>query len=421
MNVQLQIRRVATAGLFLGALLVLGASDVIAQDGPRFEVYGFAMADAIVDFNQNNPDWYDTARPSRLPAFEDEFGEDGHFYLSGRQSRLGARASIPIADHDEPLLATLEFDMFGVGRDAGLTTIRLRHAWGQYHEFGAGQTNSVFMDIDVFPNTLEYWGPSGMLFFRNIQVFWQPINEGGDRLTVSVENPGGSGDGGLVAERIAIEGVRARYPLPDFAAEYRYGDGDEDPWGYVELAGMLRYFKIDDLVEGGLDLSDDEWGWGGSLSSNLHAGDDDTFRLQVIYGEGIQNYFNDAPVDVAAATNEDPLDDDVQPIVPEALPIFGMSAYLDHDWGGGWTSSIGYSRVDVDNSDLQTEEAFAAGQYASGNLLWSPVEKALMGVEFLWTHRGNNDAFEVEEDTFEVDDFRIQFSLKYNFSMTIGG
>jgi len=26
------------------------------------------------------------------------------------------------------------------------------------------------MDIDVFPNSLEYWGPNGMIFFRNVQV-----------------------------------------------------------------------------------------------------------------------------------------------------------------------------------------------------------------------------------------------------------
>ena len=31
------------------------------------------------------------------------------------------------------------------------------------------------MDIDVFPNSLEYWGPTGMVFFRNVQVRWMPI------------------------------------------------------------------------------------------------------------------------------------------------------------------------------------------------------------------------------------------------------
>ncbi len=31
------------------------------------EIYGFGQADAIVDFKQNNPSWYDVNRPSRLP------------------------------------------------------------------------------------------------------------------------------------------------------------------------------------------------------------------------------------------------------------------------------------------------------------------------------------------------------------------
>src|SRR4249920_1120305 len=66
---------------------------VTAQTPPSLEIYGFGQADAIADFKTNNPDWYDTARPSRLPAFAGQFGQDGHFYLSARQSRLGVKAT----------------------------------------------------------------------------------------------------------------------------------------------------------------------------------------------------------------------------------------------------------------------------------------------------------------------------------------
>ena len=55
------------------------------------EIYGFGQADAIADFNQNNPDWYNTVRPSRLPKYENEFGQDGHFYLSTRKNHLSER------------------------------------------------------------------------------------------------------------------------------------------------------------------------------------------------------------------------------------------------------------------------------------------------------------------------------------------
>src|SRR5690242_18113111 len=172
------VRRLSLACAFVGF-----ATGAFAQGAPSVEIYGFAQADAIADFKQNNPDWYDTVRPSRLPKVEDEFGEDGRFYLSPRQSRFGARATLPTGDGD--VKTQFEFDMFGVGADAGLTTIRLRHAWGQWKQIGAGLTNSQFMDMDVFPNTVEYWGPNGMLFFRNVQLFWEPIaKEDGTHLRV---------------------------------------------------------------------------------------------------------------------------------------------------------------------------------------------------------------------------------------------
>jgi hypothetical protein len=57
----------------------------------------------------------------------------------------------------------------------GQATFRLRHGYGEVGKFGAGQRWSPFMDIDVFPNSLAYWGPTGMVFFRNVQVRWMPI------------------------------------------------------------------------------------------------------------------------------------------------------------------------------------------------------------------------------------------------------
>ena len=38
-----------------------------------------------------------------------------------------------------------------------------------------GQTNSVFMDVDIFPNVIDYWGPTGMVFLRKPQFRWTPI------------------------------------------------------------------------------------------------------------------------------------------------------------------------------------------------------------------------------------------------------
>jgi len=346
-------------------------------------------------------------RPSRLPKVANEFGEDGHFYLSARQSRFGVRTTLPTSNGT--VKGQFEFDMAGVGKDAGLTTIRLRHAWGQWKSIGGGQTNSAFMDADVFPNTNEYWGPNGMLFLRNPQVWWEPFNDGTSNARIAIEAPGASGDGGLVADRIELQNIKPRFPRPDFTGHYRFGR----KWGYLQVGGALRYFAYDDtLTTDQFNLSGNTWGWGLSLSSNIKASKNDVLRLQLIDGAGIENYFNDAPIDVGVKRNPG---NAVTPIVGEALGDFGLVIYLDHTWNDRWTSAIGYTRVDITNSDLQAPDAYKNGQYMSANLLCTPAKNLMMGGEFLWAHRENFS------DGFSVSDVRLQFSFKVNFGVKVGG
>jgi hypothetical protein len=126
-----------------------------------------------------------------------------------RQSRFGVKGS-QYTDLGE-LKYEFEFDMFGVGVDAGQTTIRPRHYYGELGPVLAGQTNSVFMDVDVFPNILEYWGPNGMVFLRNPQLRYTPVN-GATKFMIALEKPGASGDAGLIADRIDLSNVHARFP-----------------------------------------------------------------------------------------------------------------------------------------------------------------------------------------------------------------
>jgi DcaP outer membrane protein len=399
----------------LGFLLIAGmptlvraqtprpGTSVTATTPPSLEIYGFGQADAIADFKTNNPDWYDTARPSRLPSFDGQYGDNGHFYLSARQSRLGVKAT------NGEVKGQFEFDMAGVGADAGLTTIRLRHAWGQYRKIGGGQTNTQFMDADVFPNTVEYWGPNGMLFIRNPQVFWEPIaKEDGTNLRLAIEAPGASGDAGVYADRIELQNVKPRFPSPDFTGHYRMARAK----GYVQVGGVLRKMSWDDTLKTDpYDLSGSAWGWGLSGSANLK-GKADTIRMQFTYGEGIENYFNDAPIDVGLKKNGT---NPVTPVTGEALPIFGMVIALDHNWNALWSTAAFYSRVDVTNSDLQSADSYKNGQYFAVNLLNAPVKNVLVGGEFQWLDRQN------KSDGYHPNDVRLQFTFKYSFSAKIGG
>jgi hypothetical protein len=71
--------------------------------------------------------------------------------------------------------------------------------------------------------------------------------------------------------------------------------------------------------------------------------------------------------------------------------------------------------VDISNSDAQEASAFRIGQYASANLLCTPVKNVMMGGEFQWAQRRNFS------DGFTANDYRLQFSFKYSFSMKVGG
>jgi hypothetical protein len=245
-----------------------------------------------------------------------------------------------------------------------------------------------------------------MAFFRNVQVRWMPI-KGDTRLTIALERPGASADQGNFADRIALQGVRGRFPYPDLSAEYRLGR----EWGYVEIAGIVRYMKWDDTVPDPIDLSGHDTGWGVNLSSNLKLGKT-VLKLQALYGEGIENYMNDAPADVGVRLNTGNL---TRPLEGEALPVFGGVAFLDINWSEKMTSTIGYSIVDIDNSNAQSANAFKKGDYALANVMFYPVKDLMFGPEVQWGRRENF------RDGFTSDDFRIQFSVKYNFSHTFGG
>ena len=386
-----------------------------AESGNRhnFEVYGFAQIDAIQDFDRVNPDWEAALRPSRIPTSEGQFGSDGQTILSVRQSRLGVRADGEIAGRDYE--ARVEFDLFGVGADAGQTTFRLRHAYGSWGPILAGQTNTLWMDIDLFPNIVEYWGPPGMVFLRNPQVRFTFLDNDNWRAAVALELPSDDIDPGairLIDPELATN-LRSNEELPDLTAMVRYG-GD---WGHILIGGIARKIGFDTVGTPDNEPTGSEFGWGVN-AAGVFKWSIATFRLGVVYGEGIATYMNDGGMDLAPSAALIP----VPPIFPppplpplnqileaEAVPLLGITAYIDFQWTDELSSAIGYSFTEVDNTNFQEATAFHKGEYASVNLLWAPDPRILTGGELQWGRRTDNDGA-------QGDDLRIQFSFKLSFS-----
>jgi hypothetical protein len=395
------------------------SAPALAQEAPPsqesnvdFEVYGFAQFDGIVDINgRMNPDWVDAFRPSRIATPEGQFGSDGETSFSIKQSRLGAKASGEAAGH--PWEAKFEFDMFGVGDNAGQVAVRFRHGYGRWGPVLAGQTNSVFMDGDIFPNVIDYWGPAGMVFLRTPQVRLTLGNDKGLEGMIAVEHATNDIDPGgirLIDEDIAGS-IRGKNELPDLTAAVRYG-GD---WGHVRLGGILRKISYETPSQPDFKPEGHRTGWGLNLTGVAKVADMATFRGGVVYGKGIASYMNDGGMDLAPSAPPQV----IPPIFPfpteflvleaKPVPLLGISAYVDLNWTKELSSSFGYSETHVDNTNFQTADTFHRGQYASGNLLWTPIPRIMTGAELMWGQRTNND------DT-KGEDWRLQVSFKISFS-----
>ena len=74
-----------------------------------------------------------------------------------------------------------------------------------------------------------------MVFFRNVQLRWTPL-KGDHTLMLALERPGASGDAGVLADRIELQNIKGRFPLPDFTGAYRYSQ----KWGYARVGWALR-------------------------------------------------------------------------------------------------------------------------------------------------------------------------------------
>jgi hypothetical protein len=389
--------------------LLCGGTALAADAKTTFEIYGFAQADAIYDVDRLDPDWDDAFRPSKIPTVPGLYGSNGQSSLSVKQSRFGVKGTMPTGASSQPLNFKFEFDLFGTGADAGQTTFRLRHAYGEWGQWLAGQTNSLFMDGDVFPNTIDYWGPAGMVFYRNVQIRYTPYRAGGTTFALAIERPGNDIDVGRIRQFDPALGDRIQNDeaLPDLTLQWR----TEGDWGHLQVAGILRRVGAE-ITPAPLPAPQSvqtvsDTGYGVNVGSHFNVLQGSAVRLQLVYGEGIASYMNDGGTDLAPA---------VAPgsaaLRAEAVETIGLVAYYDHRWNQRFTSSIGYSFNDQKNTNFQSGTAMDKLQYASANLLYTPAENLLTGIELLWGDRQDKSGASGSAS-------RVQVTIKYNFGTSL--
>ena len=206
-----------------------------------------------------------------------EFGEDNSTFAGVRQSRLGVRSSTPTALGE--LKTIFEFELFGTGVDAGQTTFRLRHAWGELGAVRRRPDWSPFMDPDVFPNSLEYWGPTGMVVLPqragplDADQGRQQQPDARARAARRQRRPGHLRRPYRAAEHQGRDSRCRTSPAPT---------STRADWGYVRAAGMLRRINWDDMLDDDVRSVRRRHRLGIERQLEPQAGKNDVLRMQFV-------------------------------------------------------------------------------------------------------------------------------------------
>ena len=341
--------------------------------------------------------WYGGMVPSSFPASPQPNSADST--VSIRPSRFVAEFRQPLGG--DILKGLVDFDLYGT---FGRNTPNIRSFWGQYKNFLAGQTWSAFGDPDVWPDTLDFHGPPGMMGLRTPQFrYTHPFNShhwiGG-----TVEKPGTD------VPFSTLFGVPVPTSTrPDFVAFYRY----ENQHGHIYAATIFRSvggFIPDSTVPVELlsgeplpDLRKHRTGYGLSLSGAWRLGRlRDNIVFQGIGGRGISNYYNDnyglgADVGFDAAGR----------LV--ATPTWSASGAYQHYWTKTLRSSATYGYLRINRTAQDPGESYHVSNYASGNIIYQSSPLYLFGAEYIYASLRR-------KDDFEWIGRRVQVSLSFFFN-----
>jgi DcaP outer membrane protein len=380
----------------------------------KYKWYGFVRLDGIFDFNPiGSTDDFVT---SSIPV---PHGRGQNAVLTPRYTRLGFDTETPWEAMDWTIKTRIEVDFFNGNTSGafGSFPLRLRFAWADFGPFLIGQAASLFMDYDVFPDVIDYEGPPGMVLMRQpIAAVRFPIC---DNLKVSlgVEQPYSDiqwlEEGGWVVNPgsgiITTKGVdRNIQDMPDFTGNIRY----EYDYGHVQVAGIAR--KLTFQPASGPDES--EFGYGINVTGSWHPwahingcamGDDKTptekceFVAQYAAGKGINRYIQDI--------NGFGLDATFDPVHGfRALSSNGWFVAYEQWWCKNWISVFSYGEANTDLTNTLPDNTYDSATYATANLIWLPVERMGVGIEYLYGTRTDKNG---QSGTAH----RIQVGFQYRF------
>ncbi len=261
---------------------------------------------------------------------------------------------------------------------------RLRHAYGQYGHMLIGQTWSTFSDPAANVEDIDFEGINAENVTRQAQVRYSTALRKDLRLAIAMEYPTASITGGQSVNQI-----------PDLIGRLTRTFKD----GHLQGALVLRQIRAQRNDDPSKTYS--AAAWGASVSGDLPVGGqgwtkDDRIVFQVNGGKGIARYINDLN---SCNCGEDAVFEPGGGLT--SLAAWGFYTSYSHHWESfpnplhlslnELRTSLIWGHVNVSNLSYMPGGSYKKTDRVALNLLWSPIKRVDIGVEYIWGQRTNQD------------------------------
>ncbi len=361
------------------------------------QVGGYVKGDFIYDVKSKNDGSFNVASIATKGTVGDE--REGHVNFHAQQSRMWVKTWTP-SDLGE-VRTHLEFDFEGGNGNEIISNSRhprLRHAYGTLGGFLAGQTWTNFMSLHSYPDTVDFFGPTGMPFLRQVQLRYTFTPSPGLAVSVSVENPETTlvdeGSSPATTQAESLGSTIAIDQVPDFTAAVKYSGGPIT----VKGAAVARWLTVDN----GAGIDDEAFAWGlhGSLSANVFGRD--MIQANIQGGDGIGRYILMTNVFNTLETGGD----------IETVFMWAFSLGYLHRWNDFLQSQIAWGHGEADDGDLATGSQSERQDSVHLNLQWRPTPRTIIGIEGIYGRKTVNSNPGADNTN---DQIRLQLGARFSF------
>ena len=322
---------------------------------------GYVKADFIYDFDPI--DCTDSFVTTSIPVGA---APRTNARFHARQTRFSFDTRWPANDRTTRLF--VEGDFFGENDG-----YRLRHAYGEVGPLIVGQTWTTFTDVAAAPATLDNEGSVAGITRRSAQArFTRAILHDDVTFALAVEDTSF-----IIETPVGIEG-EPRNPSPDFVGHLRL----QRDWGRFHIGGLYRIVGVQPTGASVAMFGDrviTAPAWGLNCTGVVLLTDSTKAYYQILFGEGIGSYRNlpDAAPTAAASIG--------------LLPLFGWMVGATHEWNEQLSSDFTYAENSLDTSPFQMADDLQRTTYLASNLIWTPLPRVQVGIEYLNGLRENVD------------------------------